>query len=420
MVEYQLPLSFLSAYLDLTDKDNELVRYFRSINIENIRPVVKTAYLGPGPTGYETPLILSRILKVKQVFISDRVLTKRLKENATYRILCGFTLNKTPAHTTYNTLRRKLKAEGFAQIHEKFVREASNLGLLTPEIPRLPKRMRKGVILVGDSTPIRAYCSSKGEKLPDGTWLFTDPSVAFGKPHHRDKYPVGHKAHSLISVTGIPMVSIVSPRNKSDKDCIFPLLEVYEQRFADIPVAYLVLDRGYDGEEIHRGVYERYGIIPVIIRKKMTYPKGFKKDGTPLCRYGLPMTKIGIDYRRKRTKYACRKKCQRAKQYFLPCHYLDSENDNGLIAYTRFKDSYRKYGPVLPGTVIYKKLRPLRTAIERNYGLVKENRYRMEYTNTYMGIENVTIHVIEHDMVLTQDILFDYRQRGKISPLIKL
>ena len=119
MVEYQLPLSFISAYLDLSDKDNELVRYFSSINIDNIRPVMKMAYPGPGPTGYETSLILSRILKVKQVFISDRILTRRLRENATYWILCGFKESKTPAHNTYNTLRRKLKAEGFAQIHEK-------------------------------------------------------------------------------------------------------------------------------------------------------------------------------------------------------------------------------------------------------------------------------------------------------------
>jgi len=58
-------------------------------------------------------------------------------------------------------------------------------------------------------------------------------------------------------------------------------------------------------------------------------------------------------------------------------------------------------------------------AIERNYGLVKENRYRMEWTNTYMGIDNVTMHVIEHDIVLALDVMFDYKKKGKLSPLIK-
>jgi hypothetical protein len=61
----------------------------------------------------------------------------------------------------------------------------------------------------------------------------------------------------------------------------------------------------------------------------------------------------------------------------------------------------------------------LHTAIERNYGLVKENRYRMEWTNTYMGIYNITMQVVEHDIVLVLDVMFDYKKKGKLSPLIK-
>ena len=102
------------------------------------------------------------------------------------------------------------------------------------------------------------------------------------------------------------------------------------------------------------------------------------------------------------------------------CPYLKSSFPNGLIYYTRFKDGYRKYGPAIPGSTIYKKLKPMRTAIERNYGLVKENRYRMENTNTYMGSDNVLMHVIEHDISLTQDIIFMFKRYDKISPLLKL
>ncbi|MFV1976326.1 MAG: hypothetical protein ACC651_11310, partial [Candidatus Scalindua sp.] len=69
------------------------------------------------------------------------------------------------------------------------------------------------------------------------------------------------------------------------------------------------------------------------------------------------------------------------------CSYLNSDNEYGFIKYTKFKDSYRKFGPATPNSIIYKRLKPLRTAIERNYGLVKENRYRMEWINTYMGID---------------------------------
>ena len=44
------------------------------------------------------------------------------------------------------------------------------------------------------------------------------------------------------------------------------------------------------------------------------------------------------------------------------------------------------YGPALPHNAIYKKLKPFRTGIERTFGLVKENTYRMEMSNFYKGI----------------------------------
>ena len=44
----------------------------------------------------------------------------------------------------------------------------------------------------------------------------------------------------------------------------------------------------------------------------------------------------------------------------------------------------------------------------------------MEKNNRYKGIENVTIHVIKHDIVLTQAIIFDYLKSGKISPVLNL
>lgn len=422
MANYQFPIpTFSSAYLDLTDEKNELVNYFHLINLHNIYPVVKKCYSGSGPQGYGIGLFLSRIMKIKQTFVSDRVLAKRLSENSTYRYLCLLEKGFTPAHNTYYTLRKHLGVDGYAKIHINFVNEADELGLLNPYIVRLPKKRRKGLILIGDSTPIRSYCSSKGVKQKDGSWLFTDPSVSFGRPHHRDKYPVGHKAHSLVTITGIPMVSIVTTRSDSDQTHIFPLLDEFKKRFPSLDIAYVVLDSGYDAEEIHKGIYENHNIIPVIIRKKMVYPRGFNSEGTPLCNFGYPLSKAVLDYKRNRTKYVCKRVCQKNhQQILLHCSYLKSSSKNGFVFYTHFKDGYRKYGPAVPATIIYKTLKPFRTAVERGFGLIKENRYRMEYTNTYMGIDNVTMHVVEHDIALTQDIIFEYKKTGKISPVIKI
>jgi len=421
MTDYQLPMPKISsAYLDLIDENNDLVNYFRLINLYNIHPVIEKCSRA-GPQGYGVGLFLSRMLKVKETFVSDRILARRLSQNSTYRHLCLLDKGPTPAHNTYNTLRKHLGVKRYAEIHVNFVNEANELGLLNPNIQQLPKSRCEGLILIGDSTPIRSYCSSKGIKQKDGSWIFTDPSVSFGRPHHRDKYPVGHKAHSLITITGIPMVSIVSTRRDSDEIHIFPLLDEFKKRFPSLPIAYIVLDAGYDSEEIHKGIYEGYAIIPIIIRGKMVYPKGFNPDGTPLCELGYPLIKTVLDYGRGRTKYVCQRICKRDNQEKLfHCPYLKTSGHNGYTFYTHFKNSYRKYGPATPDTIIYKKLKPFRTAIERGFGLLKENRYRMEHTNTYMGIDNVAMHVIEHDIVLTQDIIFGYKATEKVSPVIKV
>ena len=153
----------------------------------------------------------------------------------------------------------------------------------------------------------------------------------------------------------------------------------------------------------------------------MVYPKGFSNDGYPLCPGGFAMKPKGIEYKHKRTKYACFKICRKSPQPLLfSCDYDKEQNRFGYNCYTYFKNGYRKYGPAVPHSMIYKKLKPYRTGIERTFALVKENRYRMEISNRYKGIENVTIHAIEHDIALTQDSIFDYTKTGKLSPVLNL
>ena len=106
--------------------------------------------------------------------------------------------------------------------------------------------------------------------------------------------------------------------------------------------------------------------------------------------------------------------------------YLQSALDSALIEMTIpdkpciSKQKYRLTDKGEKWLEGYKKLKPFRTGIERTFGLVKENRYRMEISNFYKGIDNVTIHAIEHDIVLTQDIVFDYLKSGRFSPLLNL
>ncbi|MFH1241574.1 MAG: transposase [Pseudomonadota bacterium] len=419
MVDFQIPLPGLARdFNSLTEEEKEFIAYFSTINVDCISPVVNR-YAGIGPKGYETALILARMIKVKERILSDRQLARALKKNDLYRFV---TCNIQPSHNTFNTLRRRLGPNGFIEIHKRFVRKAHSLGLLDPDIKELPKNRKKGIILVADSTFLITSGSTKGHKDEQGQWHFNDPSVAFsGKGSHKHKYAVGHKAHSLRTVSGIPLVTLLSPANESDQAFIIVLIEDLIARYPFFEFSYIILDKGYDTEEIHHDIYNFFGIIPVIVRKKMVYPKGFTKDGYPLCLFGFAMKPRGIEYKQERTKYACFKLCTKSEQPLLfQCDYIKEQYKYGYTCYTYFEDGYRKYGPALPHSLIYKKMKPLRTGIERTFGLVKENRYRMESTNFYKGLDHVTIHVIEHDIVLTHDIIFDYIKTGKISPVINL
>jgi len=417
MVHFQIPLPGLARdFNNLTEQEKGFIAYFSTIDVDCISLVVN-CYAGIGPKGYGTALILARMIKIKERILSDRQLAEALRKNDLYRFVIRDT---QPSHNTFNTLRRRLGPTGFIEIHKRFVKKAHSLGLLDLEIKELPKNRKKGIILVADSTFLITSGSTRGHKDGNGQWHFNDPSVAFsGKGHHKHKYPVGHKAHSLRTISGIPLVTLLSPANESDQAFILVLIEELIDRYPFLQFSYIILDRGYDTEEIHHDIYEFFDIIPIIIRKKTVYPKGFTRDGYPLCLFGFPMKPRGIEYKQKRTKYACFKLCTKSGQPLLfQCDYIKEQYKFGYTCRTYFNDGYRKYGPALPHSLIYKKLKPFRTGIERSFALVKQNRYRMETTNLYKGIDNVTIHAVEHDIVLTHDIIFDYIKSGKLSPVL--
>jgi len=404
-----------------TLQETDFLKYFRQIDKRAIRKIL-SQYRSTGPIGYETSLVLACILKVKERISSDRELSEKLSKIQIYREAIGIKRNMVPAHNTFNTLRSRLGPEGFVQIHQHLILQAYETGLLTPPIPDLPHVVRDKIILIGDSTFLKAVARSKGQKDENGTWIFTDDSIAFGKPHHKHKYPVGHRAHTLIAVSGIPVVSLLAPANESDKIHILPLLRTLRARYPSLLFICVILDAGYDAEELHRGIYTDLDIIPIIIRKpSMKWGPKLGETGTPPCPFEYPTRRKGIEYNHSRTKFACYHACLKDPQKLIfTCDYLQSKSQFGWMTYTYFKDDFRRQGPAVPGSRLYERLKPLRTGIERYYGLTKENRYHMEHNNTYMGHDNVLIHVIEHDIVATLDILYEHSKTGKWSDVLDI
>ena len=404
-----------------TSQETDFLQYFRQIDKRAIKKIL-SQYRSTGPVGYATPLVLARILKVKERISSDRELSEKLAKIQIYREAVGIKRKSIPAHNTFNTLRSQLGVEGFVQIHQHFVLQAYKIGLLTPPIPDLPNVVQDKIILIGDSTFLKAVARTKGKKDENGNWIFSDDSIAFGKPHHKHKYPVGHRAHTLIAVSGIPVVSLIAPANESDQVHILPLLKTLRARYPGLPFVCVILDAGYDAEDLHRDIYIDLKILPIIIRKpSMKWGPKLGGTGTPLCPFGYPTRRKGIEYNHGRTKFACYHVCiEDPQQLIFTCDHFRSKSNFGWMTYTYFRDDFRRQGPAVPGSRLYERLKILRTGIERYYGLTKENRYHMENNNTYMGHDNVLIHAIEHDIVATMDILYEHSKTGKWSDVINV
>lgn len=425
-MEYQLPLSiFTGVYEDLTNPNNDLLGFFSQIDRSAVEAISAEPYSGLGPEGYGAARYLALLLKVKQNIVSDRRLVADLSTNELYRRAIGLRADPSavPGRSALSAFRARLGVEGFLRLHQHFVLHAHREGLTCPEFPQLPKNRRPGIIAIADGTFLRAYAHQHPRVGPDGERRFTDESVTYGRRHPIYRYPVGHKAHTLMAAGGLPLVSIVAPANELDQTHLLPLLERFRELYPDLDVAYLLLDKGYDAEDLYREVYEDYKMIPVTARKEnIDYPKGFSKIGRPCCRFGIELARRGTDYARRRTKFCCEHRCRaegaRPEKGWEACSHLEGPGA-GYTFYTHFEWSYRKFGPVTPDMRLHVKLYRLRTEIERSFGLKKANRYRMEHHITVMGLEAVAIHVILHDTAIVIDCLqraAELRSQGRVTP----
>jgi IS5 family transposase len=413
---HQIPLSaFSGVYADLTNPGNDLLGFFAQVDLAAVNTVLARYYSGRGPEGYGAARYLALLLRVKQNIVSDRRLVADLTCNELYRRAIGLDADPAtvPKRSALSAFRARLGPDGFWALHRAFVLRAHAAGLGEPDLPQLPRNRRPGLILIVDGTFLRAYAHQHAKTDADGTKRFTDPSVTYGRRHPIYRYPVGHKAHSLVTVGGLPLVSITAPANELDQTHLLALLERFRSLYPDLEVAYLLLDKGYDVDALYQAVYEDYGIIPVACRKSnIAYPEGFSARGRPLCPYGIELARRGTDHARRRTKFCCEHRCRHPDTEPDPswqdCAHL-TRSGAGYTFYTRFDWSYRKFGPLTPDMGLFDKLYRLRTDVERGFGLTKANRYRMEQSITVMGLDAVSIHVTLHDTAVVIDAL----QRGR-------
>jgi len=107
------------------------------------------------------------------------------------------------------------------------------------------------------------------------------------------------------------MASRLAPANESDQTHIMPLLQIVVDSYPGLPFACVILDSGYDAEELHCDIYTELNLLPIIIRKpSMKWAPMMSKAGAPVCFFGYPTRRRGIEYNNGRTKFACYHACR--------------------------------------------------------------------------------------------------------------
>ena len=159
--------------------------------------------------------------------------------------------------------------------------------------------------------------STRGHKDEQGRWHFHDDTVSFfGKRHHRHKYPVGHKTHSLRTISGVPLVTLLSPAHESDQAFILPLVEELLGRYPELQFSYLILDRGYDASKFIKTFMNTLALSRLLSERRWCIQRVLLKMDQ-LYPWGFAMKPRGIEYKQQRTKYACFRVCKKYQQPLL-------------------------------------------------------------------------------------------------------
>jgi hypothetical protein len=79
-----------------------------------------------------------------------------------------------------------------------------------------------------------AVLLKEGKKRQEGSWLLTGHSVALGRGHHRKEFPIGHKGHFLMALTGMSLVICWAQKANGSIDSPRPrLTSGHEQAVSD-------------------------------------------------------------------------------------------------------------------------------------------------------------------------------------------
>jgi len=205
---------------------------------------------GKGRPRYPVRSMLLALLFMRfEAIPSVRKLCRRLEKRRYAREICEFSGDVTPKHNTFSLFISRAKPDTVEGLFTELRNQAFRMGIVDRD---------EAVKVSVDSTFMKAY-SRRGRK--GGV---SDRGARVGKTDRRN-YELGWRAHTVASMSALPLAYMVRAANVNDKDVVKPLLKQASRLIKDCGkrISHVIADRQYYSATVFAAV-RRLGAEPVI------------------------------------------------------------------------------------------------------------------------------------------------------------
>jgi hypothetical protein len=229
-------------------------------------------------------MLLALLFMRFEAIPSTRKLCRRLERRQYAREMCEFN-GRTPKHNTFSLFINRARPDTIEGMFRELRDQALRMGIVDTEA---------AVKLSVDSTFMKAY-SRRGRKGG-----ISDRGARVGKTERRS-YELGWRAHTVTSMSALPLTYIIRAANVNDKDVVKPLLKQASRlvNHCGKRVSHVIADRQYYSAHIFATIRELRAepVIPYPLNVKeglidLWVTKRFRVRGDPrlVSLYRLRMT----------------------------------------------------------------------------------------------------------------------------------
>jgi transposase len=226
-----------------------------SVTVKQVE--AKYANSGKGRPRYPVRSMLLALLFMRfEAIPSLRKLCRRLEKRRYAREICEFTGNKAPKHNTFSLFITRASPDTIEGLFTELRDQAFKIGIVDRD---------EAVKVSLDSTFMKAY-SRRGRKGG-----LSDRGARVGKTDRRN-YELGWRAHTVASMSALPINYVVRAANVNDKDVVEPLLKQTPRLLRGFGkcISHVIADRQYYSAEVFAAVKKLYAepVIPFPPRVK--------------------------------------------------------------------------------------------------------------------------------------------------------